>query len=101
PHLPSEITSEIFARCVEWHGFRPEPDPKHAPLLLTYVCRAWRDIAIHDPALWNRGEHNPDSSRRGLLAKLYLERAGAAPLDLILQIWSTVEAYGRPRLLQD
>ncbi|KAJ7019653.1 hypothetical protein C8F04DRAFT_1147087 [Mycena alexandri] len=101
--LPSEITSEIFARCVEWHR---EPDPKHAPLLITYVCRAWRDIAIHDPTLWNSvrficrhgGERNSYSSH---LAKLYLERAGTTPLDLLVEIWLTVEAGGRPRLLQD
>ncbi|KAJ7019649.1 hypothetical protein C8F04DRAFT_329687 [Mycena alexandri] len=100
--LPAQITSEIFAQCAE-HPFHREPDPKRAPLLLTYVCRAWRDIAIHDPALWNRVrfmcEHNSYSSHRRLLAKLYLERAGTTPLDLHVQ--STVEAGGRPRLLQD
>ncbi|KAJ7725983.1 hypothetical protein B0H16DRAFT_1593565 [Mycena metata] len=109
--LPPEITSEIFACSnIEFYDFPSQLNAKVAPLLLTHVCRTWRDIAIHDPTLWNRvyfvwrgSDHNPDSSGCGLLAKAYLERAGSLPLDLMLDIRSTVEAgrSGLPRVLQD
>ncbi|KAJ7486783.1 hypothetical protein FB451DRAFT_773383 [Mycena latifolia] len=51
--LPSEITSEIFIKCVESVG---EDFASHscAPLLLLQVCRLWRLIALATPSLWNR-----------------------------------------------
>ncbi|KAJ7016434.1 hypothetical protein C8F04DRAFT_1161849 [Mycena alexandri] len=53
--LPPEITTEFFFWCLptsygnaEWNSIHShEP-----PLLLTHVCRAWRNIAISTCALW-------------------------------------------------
>ncbi|KAJ7223995.1 hypothetical protein C8J57DRAFT_1482098 [Mycena rebaudengoi] len=49
--LPVEITSQIFIYCL--------PSPPHdeacasrAPLLLRFVCKSWRDIALSTSALW-------------------------------------------------
>ncbi|KAG2090575.1 hypothetical protein BD769DRAFT_413506 [Suillus cothurnatus] len=51
--LPSEILSEIFLYCL--------PKDKHltytsrqAPMLLTRICRQWREVAVGLPMLWCR-----------------------------------------------
>ncbi|KAJ7638285.1 hypothetical protein FB45DRAFT_1023091 [Roridomyces roridus] len=47
--LPAEVTSEIFSHCVEPLS---DPSPSTAPLLLTRICRQWREIALASPPLW-------------------------------------------------
>ncbi|TEB30561.1 hypothetical protein FA13DRAFT_519823 [Coprinellus micaceus] len=49
--LPQDILVEIFVHCL--------PQNRHsvlhvtdAPILLTTICRRWRDIALHTPRLW-------------------------------------------------
>ncbi|KAJ7068667.1 hypothetical protein C8F01DRAFT_979029, partial [Mycena amicta] len=43
--LPVEVTTEIFSHCAA--SF-----PTTAALLLSRVCRAWREIALALPPLW-------------------------------------------------
>ncbi|KAJ7741013.1 hypothetical protein B0H16DRAFT_1890580 [Mycena metata] len=50
--LPPEITSEIFLCCLPETREFDVLNPKEAPLLLTHVCGAWRQIAIATPQLW-------------------------------------------------
>ncbi|KAF7321065.1 F-box domain-containing protein [Mycena chlorophos] len=51
--LPVEITTEIFkhyvAGVVVWVG---GSNSGRGPWVLAAVCRAWRAIALHVPALW-------------------------------------------------
>ncbi|KAG2738844.1 hypothetical protein P692DRAFT_20757495, partial [Suillus brevipes Sb2] len=44
--LPTEILSEIFLLCF------PQDQPGLAPLLLSTVCRRWREVAVGFPKLW-------------------------------------------------
>ncbi|KAJ3881178.1 hypothetical protein F5051DRAFT_397767 [Lentinula edodes] len=50
--LPAETLAEIFVHCLPTDRY-PWRTLKEAPLLLTMVCREWRDIAIKIPSLWN------------------------------------------------
>ncbi|KAF7309238.1 hypothetical protein MIND_00294100 [Mycena indigotica] len=52
--LPVELTVAIFLRCLpHWPRQRyTVPLINWAPLVLTRVCHAWRDIAINTPELW-------------------------------------------------
>ena len=80
--LPPEILSEIFVRCLpEKTSF----DPLLAPTVLTHVCHDWRTIALNSPRLWSM-IIVPDwqSLPSGLLDlfKLWVARAGEAPLDV-------------------
>ncbi|KAJ7709461.1 hypothetical protein B0H17DRAFT_915327, partial [Mycena rosella] len=50
--LPSEITCEIFHQCLPTWVHRNSSEPWEAPVLLSHVCRAWREIALSTPALW-------------------------------------------------
>ncbi|KAJ6533078.1 hypothetical protein B0H19DRAFT_884848, partial [Mycena capillaripes] len=49
--LPPEITMEIFSCCIPSES-NPRPSPTEAPLLLAQICRQWREVALHTPALW-------------------------------------------------
>ncbi|KAL0067894.1 hypothetical protein AAF712_005062 [Marasmius tenuissimus] len=49
--LPLEVMSQIFLLCLSDSPFVP-PSPSDAPLILTQVCRSWRDIALSTPGLW-------------------------------------------------
>ncbi|KAG1740254.1 hypothetical protein EDD22DRAFT_324344 [Suillus occidentalis] len=48
--LPPEILSLIFHHCVP-EGYW-SPASNQAPLLLTRICRPWRDVALNTPSLW-------------------------------------------------
>ncbi|KAJ7752890.1 hypothetical protein B0H16DRAFT_1317119, partial [Mycena metata] len=48
--LPVKITSEIFIRCLPEKLV--EPNHEIAPLLLTCICRHWREVAQGDPRFW-------------------------------------------------
>ncbi|KAJ6450626.1 hypothetical protein C8R45DRAFT_117542 [Mycena sanguinolenta] len=48
--LPTEITSRIFVECLPDNCI---PSARHAPLLLTRVCRQWKAIALSTCELWS------------------------------------------------
>ncbi|KAJ7236131.1 hypothetical protein C8J57DRAFT_1570933 [Mycena rebaudengoi] len=49
--LPVEITSRIFLHCIDESSARPSPT--RAPLLLTQICREWKEIAFATCQLWS------------------------------------------------
>ncbi|KAK7062141.1 F-box domain-containing protein [Favolaschia claudopus] len=83
--LPPEITAEIFLHCLY-----DEPEDTIisdvAPLLLTRVCSAWREIAISTPALWQIFAVELDSPQElpnlSQIAQLWLKRAKKCPLSI-------------------
>ncbi|KAJ6448443.1 hypothetical protein C8R45DRAFT_160754 [Mycena sanguinolenta] len=48
--LPTEIISRIFIECLPDNCI---PSARHAPLLLTRVCRQWKAIALSTCGLWS------------------------------------------------
>ncbi|KAJ7475238.1 hypothetical protein B0H11DRAFT_1866143 [Mycena galericulata] len=56
--IPPEITSVIFAYCVQFRErYGPEDSlpglwPHEPPSLLARVCRQWRNVALSTPELW-------------------------------------------------
>ncbi|KAI0316948.1 hypothetical protein OF83DRAFT_1172418 [Amylostereum chailletii] len=57
--LPDEILAHIFhhlsAMEVPRSSYKPKPPPGQAIgwILVTHVCRRWREVALHNPALWS------------------------------------------------
>ncbi|KIK33520.1 hypothetical protein CY34DRAFT_38321, partial [Suillus luteus UH-Slu-Lm8-n1] len=50
--LPAELLSEIFTHTLPpFDGFLP-PSKLRPPILLTRVCRRWREVAVGTPNLW-------------------------------------------------
>ncbi|KAF6752390.1 hypothetical protein DFP72DRAFT_904769 [Ephemerocybe angulata] len=50
--MPLEILHAIFRHCLPTEH-NAVMNPVAAPLLLTHVCRQWRDLAIGMPLLWS------------------------------------------------
>ncbi|KAJ6473280.1 hypothetical protein C8R45DRAFT_1217710 [Mycena sanguinolenta] len=94
--LPFEITSAIFVDCLPDLQDAPpildfSPERLPIPVLLTQICRTWREIAFKIPRIWAtfslrvdevRGRDHTLLPRR--LAE-WLEKAGSSPLSFILK----------------
>ncbi|KAG1747102.1 uncharacterized protein EDB91DRAFT_1079730 [Suillus paluster] len=84
--LPTEVLSHIFVYCLpEDEQFSPEPDL--ALMLLTRVCRRWREVAVGLPSLWCRLYMELDASdslRAAFCYDSWLKRSRGCPLSLAL-----------------
>ncbi|KAJ7368766.1 hypothetical protein DFH08DRAFT_832193 [Mycena albidolilacea] len=85
--LPPELVSEIFIHCLPAERFTDVVNPSEAPLLLTHVCRAWRQIAISTPALWATFDINDMLSlpRIAEITQTWFERARKCPLTVSIR----------------
>ncbi|KAJ3881003.1 hypothetical protein F5051DRAFT_322818, partial [Lentinula edodes] len=50
--LPVEVLTEIFVLCLSTERY-PVRSLREAPLLLTMICRHWREVTLKSPSLWN------------------------------------------------
>ncbi|KAJ7635329.1 hypothetical protein FB45DRAFT_790895, partial [Roridomyces roridus] len=76
--LPPEITADIFEHCVVPLSI---PSSALVPLLLTRICREWRQIALASPRLW-QSLQIPGSLPVTVL-KTWLSCTGNLPLDFL------------------
>lgn len=85
-HIPPEIWAAAFLCLVEStpNGL-PKLHPKEAPLLLTQICREWRDIALTTRSLWARLEL-PRSDDDRILPILHKYISLSQPLPLALSL---------------
>ncbi|KAG2048831.1 hypothetical protein BDR06DRAFT_975675 [Suillus hirtellus] len=104
-HLPTEILSEVFLYCLPQDEYLC-PTPQAAPLLLTTICRRWREVAVGLPSLWCRlqmtAEHD-NLEKRALCYNLWLKRSGGCPLSLRLEChtnWSELQSLLQPYIQQ-
>lgn len=78
--FPTEILCQIFLYCMpedeEWK-LTSEPDPSVAPMLLTTICRRWRDVVVDMPSLWCklRMEVDGDWQKRAFCYESYLKQS--------------------------
>ncbi|KAK7031036.1 hypothetical protein VNI00_013826 [Paramarasmius palmivorus] len=92
--LPRDIVAEIFLQCLPTDQL-PVCDVSKAPLVLTTVCRSWREVAVATPRLWRAihfvfpalvGYTIDDHIQMFRLRKeglqLWLKRAGSVPLTI-------------------
>ncbi|KAJ3547790.1 hypothetical protein NMY22_g1514 [Coprinellus aureogranulatus] len=127
--LPDEILRAIFDRCVpEDQPFPPNGvtncmSVEKAPLLLTFVCQRWREVALDYHALWaapyisiprstSRGPQGESDDERTLkfaqFVGLWLSRALHMPLQLTVtspkppltfkqhqHIWKAISLYSK------
>ncbi|KAJ7044738.1 hypothetical protein C8F04DRAFT_595623 [Mycena alexandri] len=93
--LPPEITSEIFLHCLPETRELDVVNPREAPLLLTHVCRAWRQIASSLPALWTTFQvmNVVDFPRLFRIAEIWFTHSRQCPIS--------VKVYGSLRLVNN
>ncbi|KAF7319795.1 F-box domain-containing protein [Mycena kentingensis (nom. inval.)] len=78
--IPNEITTEIFVHYAELVS-KQYQSLWSAPLVLTHVCRTWRELAIALPRLWAEIWLGDKSTPRiDFLLRLWFKRAGSTPL---------------------
>ncbi|KAF7333051.1 F-box domain-containing protein [Mycena venus] len=83
--IPSEITAQIFTYCLPASISPPEIDT--APLLLTRICRDWRNLAQDSPELWTSLKIDRAAIPVELI-ETWLSRAQTLPLSLELEVSS-------------
>ncbi|KAG2132905.1 uncharacterized protein EDB93DRAFT_1340017 [Suillus bovinus] len=85
--LPAEILSQIFKHCLPETNLLLSPSTLKAPLLLTGICRRWREVAVGMPELWCRLYVEVDDRHWEQAAFCYdswLKRSRGRPLSLAL-----------------
>ncbi|KAG1874359.1 hypothetical protein F4604DRAFT_740487 [Suillus subluteus] len=86
--LPSEVLSHIFVHCLPEDKYL-SPALELAPVLLTRICRRWREVAVGTPSLWCRLEVPwVPRTQQGLSFRvclhIWLQRSQGRPLSLAL-----------------
>ncbi|KAK1231633.1 hypothetical protein PQX77_005256, partial [Marasmius sp. AFHP31] len=100
--FPADVWGEIFAHCLPVNKMNVAVcTVKEAPLLLTAVCRDWREIALNTPRLWSSVHFSvsnplPTTNSDQLFPKreeaylqgikLWLDRSGSRPLTLSIHM---------------
>ncbi|KAF9485214.1 hypothetical protein BDN70DRAFT_680258 [Pholiota conissans] len=91
--LPSEIASEIFTFCLPGYFFAldfqdfPSKRTLEMPLVISSVCKGWRDITHSTPQLWTM----PPLISKQSFAKLpfiqrWIDRSGELPLSIVMRL---------------
>ncbi|KAG1774408.1 hypothetical protein EV702DRAFT_534648 [Suillus placidus] len=89
--LPTEVLSHIFVHCFPETSHISPPSKTLAPMLLTRVCRRWREIAVGMPRLWCRLRlYSSEVDNRcwesiAFCYDLWLKRSRGLPLSL--EVW--------------
>jgi len=105
-NIPNEIVGEIFLHCLPNSKFH-RPDPHLAPILLTHVCRSWRDFARQYGPLWSSiqivrkivrdGEINTELQKINDQLNLWANDGGVRPLDVDVSlqnvVWATTPSH--------
>ncbi|KAJ3866947.1 hypothetical protein EV359DRAFT_79061 [Lentinula novae-zelandiae] len=90
--IPSETLADIFVWCLpaDRNAVR---SLKEAPLLLTTICRNWRQVALDTPRLWNSLHiflppylSDIAVSKRAIGVKTWLQRSGSLPLSISFHV---------------
>ncbi|KAL1679155.1 hypothetical protein EV122DRAFT_277549 [Schizophyllum commune] len=76
--MPPEILAEIFVHTLPLRVDDAKPNRRYEPLVISHVCRYWRDVAINLPTLWQRlslaGCPSVHDHRPLELARLFADR---------------------------
>ncbi|KAJ7172980.1 hypothetical protein C8R43DRAFT_978109 [Mycena crocata] len=84
--LPYEIASEISIRFLPVYPDCPPLTGLLSPMILTRICRRWRELSLAIPALWRAISLSPVDSqvneRKTALVELWLKRSGTLPLSI-------------------
>jgi hypothetical protein len=101
--LPDEVLCQIFVHCL------PETDhrvsTKVAPILLTRVCRRWREVVINMPSLWCRLSievrwASKNWEKAAFWYDLWLNRLRKRPISLAIHGYSSGGATVLHNLLE-
>ncbi|KAJ8073345.1 hypothetical protein PM082_011617 [Marasmius tenuissimus] len=113
--VPADIWRLVFIECLPTDSYGLcAPTTQSAPLLLTTVCRSWREIALSTPNLWNAihiylPAASPNITDRDNIIQLlgrkeglkaWLDRSGSLPITLSLGADPMSRPQGLMQMLQ-
>ncbi|KAG1849905.1 hypothetical protein DFJ58DRAFT_729370 [Suillus subalutaceus] len=101
--LPAEVLSQIFAHCLP-NRHRLSPTSKAVPMVLTRICRRWREVAVDMSSLWQGLNVDKDWQRAAFCYESWLKRSRGRPLSLELQCcksnWTELRSLLQPYINQ-
>ncbi|KAF9555591.1 hypothetical protein CPC08DRAFT_711892 [Agrocybe pediades] len=103
--FPTEILSSIFESSMTISDQAPRSNygVRKTPLVLSQVCRNWRQVALETPLLWTRLSVIWDGRVEGQLNRLHewIARTRGFPLDISLGTSrkTSIIAEDRPQIL--
>ena len=79
--LPSELLVQIFLICAGENAetFPPLPPYNPAPVVISHVCRTWRELALATSQLWSFISYRSPVFKRSLI-ETFLDRSGHSEL---------------------
>ncbi|KAJ7186485.1 hypothetical protein C8R46DRAFT_275950 [Mycena filopes] len=85
--LPIEIVCEIFIQFLPKYPRCPPLTGSDSPIILTHICRQWREIAVATPSLWRaisvaESVSDADDAGRVEIMDMWLKRSNRRPLSL-------------------
>ncbi|KAJ3546451.1 hypothetical protein NMY22_g2044 [Coprinellus aureogranulatus] len=86
--VPLEVWGLTFLFIPTEHSWPPEQSYQADLVVVTSVCRAWRDAALATPALWSNLD--VDLWRRPAsfdALSLWVKRAGSVPKTMNIRVW--------------
>ncbi|KAG1758714.1 hypothetical protein EDD22DRAFT_909394 [Suillus occidentalis] len=104
--LPTEVLSQIFYHCLGLSRSLSNlrlPSKLTAPLLLTRICRRWREVAVDMPNLWRMlsvAVTDRNWQQVAFCYESWLKRARGRPLSLRLWFDADDHSAKLQRLLQ-
>ncbi|KAG1738946.1 hypothetical protein EDB19DRAFT_1909000 [Suillus lakei] len=103
--LPTETLCNIFIYCLpEDDSECLSPASNLAPILLTRICRRWREVAVDMPNLWCRLSIRKDWQRAAFCYDLWIKRSRGRPLSLALDChndhWTELRSLLHPYINQ-
>ncbi|KAF7334421.1 hypothetical protein MVEN_02271400 [Mycena venus] len=100
--LPDEIISEIFIHFLPLYPVCPPITGLLSPILLTHICRKWREIAQTTPALWRAISLSSDGFPFRHLAHMsdIFSRSGCLPLSIELHYHDSEDGDSESKVLQ-
>ncbi|PPR08057.1 hypothetical protein CVT24_010857 [Panaeolus cyanescens] len=88
--LPNEVLAEIFRHTLPAHR-NPRTHPSDSPILLTLVCRKWREISLSMPYMWSKIHIIwPRKDRKVCSSRRRGSSRSIAPILLHTDIWPQV-----------
>ncbi|KAK7017592.1 F-box domain-containing protein [Favolaschia claudopus] len=80
--LANEVIAEIFVHFIPEYPACPPLAGLQSPILLTHICRLWREIAHSTPKLWRAVSLSSRDSFSLDPNNIWLSRAGCFPLAI-------------------
>ncbi|KAG0704580.1 hypothetical protein DFH29DRAFT_365082 [Suillus ampliporus] len=88
--LPTELLSQIFGHCLPELVHNSPTFQRKCPMLLTKICRRWREVAVNTPSLWCKlsvGRNHRDRQLATFRYDSWLKRSQGRPLSLAVSYY--------------